>query len=96
MPKFTPHALVTLAEARCLIAWPDGTPGAAAEEAILGVLLDFCNRYGYGRVPQMARGLEDLWRDPASRERYERERADRVVRLNEYWRTREESLEEES
>lgn len=95
MPDYTPHAQVTLAEARCLIAWPDGTPGAAAEEAILGVLLDFCNRYGYGRVPQMARGLEGLWRDPASRERYERERADRVARLNEYRRELAESEEEE-
>lgn len=87
---------VTVTDARCLIGWPDGTPGAGAEEAILGVLIDLCNRYGYGRVPQLARGIEDLWRNPASREGYERARAEQTARLNEYWRTRAESLEEES
>lgn len=49
---------------RCLIRWPEGSVGWQREEALIKALNDLCKLFGYGRVPQVAEQIEQIWRDP--------------------------------
>ncbi len=55
----------------CLNGWPEGTKGFLEEEWVLETLNALCKSFGYGRVPQLAKHLEEIWRDPAAVARHE-------------------------
>lgn len=65
---------VTLQAARSLILWPKGTHGYAQEEAALRILIGLADLIGYGRLPQIAAQLEQLWRDPTLASQFEQQR----------------------
>lgn len=69
----------SLDDLRCLIGWPDGTVGYAEERALLSVLLSLCEQYGYGRVPQMAAWIEEIWRDPSKMAEFERRKQEHLA-----------------
>ena len=52
----------TLKELECIISWPKGTNGYEDEKRVLSTLLNLCRLHGFGRVPQMAAGVEKVWR----------------------------------
>jgi len=56
-PNSVPDEMLT-----CLILWPDGTLGYAQEKQVVRLLNQLCKEYGYGRVPQLAAAIEDIWR----------------------------------
>lgn len=58
----------------CLILWPDGTIGALKEKILLNCLLSMCKVFGFGRVPQLAKEIEDIWRNSENIELYEERR----------------------
>lgn len=62
---------VTIELARSLIMWPDHTHGYAQEEATLRILIGLADLIGYGRLPQLATQLEQLWRDPTTATQFE-------------------------
>lgn len=61
-------------ELDCLVMWPPGTVGESQEQAIVRVLNKLCRTHGYGRVPQLAQQIENLWRDASKAAEYEREK----------------------
>lgn len=48
----------------CINSWPNGTLGNSTERLVIQELNDLCKRFGYGRVPQIANALEEIWRNP--------------------------------
>ncbi len=46
--------------------------GESEERLLVERLLSLCQQHGFGRVPQLAAQIEEIWRDPARREVYER------------------------
>ncbi len=54
----------SIEELKCLIQWPEGTVGYQEELAIVNRLLSMCEQFGFGRVPQLAAQIEDIWRNP--------------------------------
>jgi hypothetical protein len=59
----------------CLIRWPKGSQGWYAEYSILKTLLAMCESQGYGRIPQLAKQIEEIWRDPKKVEYFQGEQA---------------------
>ncbi len=64
----------TLADLDVLVMWPPGTVGEAEERELVATLLQLCVKHGYGRVPQVASQIRDLWDHPERRTFYEREK----------------------
>jgi hypothetical protein len=60
----------TLEDLECLVMWPEGSRGYVQELAALDVLLGLCNRHGFGRLPQLAKQIEDIWQHPEKIEEY--------------------------
>lgn len=54
----------------CLVMWPDGTVGYDQEARIVKILNGLCREFGYGRIPQLAREIEDIWRNPERIDHY--------------------------
>ena len=52
----------TIEDLECLIMWPKGTAGYWTERAVLNDLLRLCKEHGFGRVPQLAQQIEEIWR----------------------------------
>lgn len=48
----------------CLNAWPEGTEGHEIDEEVIHIINKLCQLHGYGRVPQLANAIEEIWRDP--------------------------------
>ena len=61
----------TLKDIDCLVCWPPGTEGEASERKCLTTLLELCEKYGFGRVPQLAAQIETIWRNPDSRVKFQ-------------------------
>lgn len=55
---------VPLDDLKCLVVWPEGTVGHIQELTIIELLNELCKQHGYGRVPQLAAAIEDIWRHP--------------------------------
>lgn len=72
-------------QAECLITWPQGTKGYAEEKILVLTLITLCEKYGYGRVPQLAKQIEELWRDPNSKEKFERSKEAHFRMMREGW-----------
>lgn len=56
----------------CLNGWPEGTRGHAQEQKVIAALNELCKAFGYGRIPQLAAQIEDVWRNPERVEAYRR------------------------
>lgn len=65
----------TLHDLNCLITWPPGSVGEAEDTLMLQQLLALCRKHGFGRVPQLAASIEEIWRDPTKVEDYEKSKA---------------------
>lgn len=48
----------------CLNSWPEGTEAHFSEQHLINTLNRMCQEHGYGRVPQIAAALEEIWRNP--------------------------------
>lgn len=66
-------------ELECLITWPQGTVDAQEEREAIEGLLILCQKHGFGRIPQLANEIEDLWRFPEKRAGY---KASKKARLD--------------
>lgn len=64
-----------------LVMWPQGTVGFVEEQRVLQLLNHWCQKHGYGRIPELAREIEELWRDPAKAEDFAEQRADHLARV---------------
>lgn len=64
-----------------LIDYPVGTSGHYEMIHLLTRLNELCKRHGYGAVPQYAKWIEEVWRDPA-----------KVKELNEFMTERREAM----
>ena len=62
----------TLNDLECLILWPKGSRGYDVEREMIADLLALCKDHGFGRVPQVAAAIEEIWRDPGMVEKYKR------------------------
>lgn len=59
---------------RCLNGWPDGSIGHAKETDAICCLLGLCKLLGFGRIPQLANAIEDIWRNPEKVKQYAEQR----------------------
>ncbi len=66
------------ADLNCLIMWPVGTVGYREEQRLVRALNELCQEFGYGRVPQLAAQIEDLWRNPERSDHYGAVREDQL------------------
>jgi len=64
------NTLPTLEDLQVLNMWPPGTVGETEDSEMIKTLLDLCQKHGFGRVPQVAAEIEDLWRHPEKRQDY--------------------------
>jgi len=69
---------------KSLIMWPEGTVGYHNELNLLKQMRDMCDKHGYGRVPQLANAVEDLWRNPENIEKYQKEQKAHNDQMEEY------------
>jgi hypothetical protein len=58
-------------QVECLILWPEGTKGYEWEKNALKTLIDLCSDHGYGRVPQLAKSIKEIWSDNSKIEDFE-------------------------
>lgn len=68
----------SLDELECLICWPKNTVGEREERALTKALLELCRQHGFGRVPQLAAQIEDIWRNPDKVMQYEKDKQDHI------------------
>lgn len=47
-----------------LVWWPPGSKGEADYRKIVSTLNQLCKEHGYGAVPQLAKWIGELWREP--------------------------------
>lgn len=47
-----------------LNAWPEGTNGYLKEFLLIRLINQLCIEHGYGRVPQIAQHIQDIWYHP--------------------------------
>lgn len=76
------HDPLIIEDVECLISWPDNTVGYDNEKILLQILIKLCEEQGYGRVPQLANKIEEIWRDPSKQKEYEQERKEHLARLS--------------
>lgn len=67
----------------CLVMWPKDTVGFQEEQQVVQLLNQLCIKHGYGRIPQLARQIEDLWRHPEKATLFEKQRKEHLDRLEE-------------
>jgi hypothetical protein len=72
----------TIDELMCLNIWTEGTFGYENERQVIQQLLNLCNEFGFGRVPQIAQAIEDIWRHPDKIKEYQKARDERMTFLN--------------
>jgi len=65
----------------CLNAWPEGTVGYGRDQKLIKQLNDLCKEHGYGRIPQLAAAIEDIWRTPEKSNDHKKSRDTRMKLL---------------
>ena len=65
----------------CLNADLPGTQAHQDESLLISVLNALCRRYGYGRVPGLAKEIEEVWRDPEKAEYFKNRQEERFEML---------------
>lgn len=78
-----PFKIPSLRDLDCLITWPRGSVGEAQDMALLSRLLSLCEQHGFGRVPQLAAEIGEIWRDPAKREAFEQRKQKHLAFMDE-------------
>ena len=63
---------------KSLIMWPEGTVGYYSELSLVRKIKELCDEHGYGRVPQIAEQVNDIWNNPESVEKYLKQQAKRA------------------
>lgn len=48
----------------CLNSWPETVIGHAKDKLLIEEMNKLCIKFGYGRISQLAQGLEEIWRNP--------------------------------
>ena len=66
-------------ELECLIRWPAGSPGEASERYVLHLLLDLCRKQGFGRIPQLVKQIQEIWRDPEKVKEFQKEKEEHLA-----------------
>ena len=66
-----------------LNGWSDGTVGNDNERQAIQTLNELCKKHGYGRIPQLAKEIENIWRDPSRVEEYRKARMVREMMIEE-------------
>lgn len=63
----------------CLVLWPAGSKGEFDERRAVETLLALCEEHGFGRIPQLAEAINDIWHngEPAIK-RSERKKRDHL------------------
>jgi hypothetical protein len=61
----------------CLNLWPVGSIGYDTEKIIIETISALCQIGGFGRVPQIAASIEEIWRRPESIEKFKKEQEER-------------------
>lgn len=59
-----------------LVLFPPGSLGEEHDRRMLRELLGLCEMHGFGRVPQAAAAIEDIWRNPERLEHYKKLKED--------------------
>lgn len=77
----TPFKIPTFKQLRVLNSWPAGTRGEQEDDRLIAALLALCTEHGFGRVPQLAKQIEDIWRQPAYLAQYADQTAQHKVLL---------------
>ena len=65
-------------ELMSLNSWPEGTRGYYTDVELIHSLITLCNLHGYGRVHQLMEQIEEIWRNPESVSKFEKQRMDRL------------------
>jgi hypothetical protein len=68
----------TVADVECLVMWPPGTVGEVRERKLMEDLLALCKENGVGRVSQVASQIEQIWRDPGKKEKFQKQKDKQV------------------
>jgi len=55
-----------------LVLYPPGSRGEEHDKKMIRELLGLCEMHGFGRVPQVANAIEEIWRDPERLEHYKK------------------------
>ena len=63
-------------DVKCLIMHPENTEGYRAEAAAIWGILQLCDEHGYGRIPQLAKHIEEIWRDNIKVEKFKKQRGE--------------------
>jgi hypothetical protein len=74
----------TIEQLKSLIRWPEGTVGYQNELDMLIKMRALCEAHGYGRVPQIAAEIEDIWRNPENVEKYLKKQKEHNDLMEEY------------
>jgi len=56
------HKTPKVEDLDCINVWPKETVGYYREKNVLIDLLLLCKEHGFGRIPQLAQEIEDIWR----------------------------------
>lgn len=78
------YETVTDEQLKSLIMWREGTVGYYNELNLLKQMRAQCEEHGYGRVPQLAKAIEDLWRNPENIDKYLKEQKAHNDLMEEY------------
>lgn len=67
----------------CLNHWPENTVGYEQEEYLIFQLNNLCKEHGYGRVSQLCKFIEEIWRDESKIEFFRAMKEERLKMLEE-------------
>jgi len=76
-----PLDVPTLEELNSLNSWPPNTIGHSNETVLISLLFELCKAHGFGRVPQITAGIEEIWRNPERVAYYQQQRNQRLDQL---------------
>ena len=81
------HETPTLEELDCLIMWPEGSVGETQDRRTLFILLKLCRDTGFGRIPQLANAIEDIWRHPEAVKKHKKQQTEHRKLMKDYEKT---------
>lgn len=71
----------TIEQLYCLNGWPEGTVGWHKDNEIINILLHLMTDHGFGRVPQIAAAIEDIWRNDEAIPKYQKLRDEQLANI---------------
>ena len=67
-----------------IVSWPKGSNGYVLESQIVILLNKLCKEHGYGRIPQMASIIQDIWNNPEELSKYKKQMRDHLALMESY------------